>query len=863
MTMPPGRGGGLPPIDFLGLNDALLRSAEIYLARWLPGGRKDGREWVCASLSGGEGRSCSVNMVTGRWSDFATGDSGGDLVSLFAAVEGISNGKAAVRLMDELGLRRVPMQAPAPLQPPAPASPAPPADEGKRKTLWRPVVPVPDFAPKPTFRHFSREASDLVGCWEYRFAGQLYGYVVRFQTSDGGKDVLPHTWCVDGSDGNGTQRWHWLQWAAPRPLYVPATLLAADPALVPVVLVEGEKCAKAGFDLLPAEYDWVTWPGGSKAWDKADWAWLKGRVVVLWPDCDAKRVPLTKAEREAGVDEATKPLLPEHKQPGLQAMVGIAGRLAELGCSLLMVKLPKPGDVKDGWDVADAIEGGWGPEQVRAFLRAATVFTPLDAAADGAAADGISTPSMAGAAPGADAPGAPGKPKREPYWRDFLLWGKTGPLAVRENLVAALEGVRDAGGAWYPGVAAMRDVLAFNEFTNDVVKLRGAPWGGSAGLWGEAEELDMGEWLVRQHNLPSCARGTLEEAVAMVARRHAYHPVRAYLERLQWDGTPRLSWWLRHCCMAGDQWDEKSPLMQYLARVGTWFLQGMVARVMEPGVKFDYMLILEGRQGLRKSTLLKTLAGDWFADTGIVLGDKDSYQQLQGRWLYEFAELDSFGKAEVTKIKSFIASASDYFRASFDRRARDYPRQVVFGGTTNEDHYLTDPTGNRRFWPVRVTQVIDIEWLVANRDQLMAEAVMRWREGRRMYPTTEEETKLFAPQQQLREVENAISTAIATYLESETGLLVSEVTLVGMLGKIGIGVEKLGPGRYHEKQAAAALRNLGWTEGPRSAASVPGRPRKWQRPASQDVYGFGQAADGNNRAPQAHDDSEAPDGCPF
>lgn len=844
--------GALPPIDFGALARALLDRAETLVSSWLAAGRRRGHEWVCGGLGGDAGESLSINLNTGLWADFATGDKGGDLISLYAAIQGLNNGQAAHRLMQELGWQRTPMQAPAP-QAAGAGAPA----EVKRKTTWRPVVPVPAHAPPPSFKHFSRELQDLAGSWEYRFEGRLYGYVARFRKSDGGKEVLPLTWCVDESDGQGTQRWHWMQWAAPRPLYVPATLLASDARLVPVVLVEGEKCAKAGFELLPAEFDWVSWPGGGNAWDKADWEWLRGRVVLLWPDVDAKRVPLTKAERDAGADPASKPLLPEVRQPGMKAMRAIAGRLHALGCTLLMAKVPRPGEVADGWDVADAIAGGWGPEEVRAFLRAATAYTPQ---AEGP--DGISTPS--GAAAG-EVPDAPAKARRDPYWRDFLLSGRNGPLAVRENLVAALEGVRSAEGVWHPGVAAAAGVLAYNEFTNDVVKLRPAPWGAAAGLWGEAEELDLGEWLVRQHRLPPCARGTLEEAVAMVSRRHAYHPVRTYLDGLRWDGVPRLAWWLRRCCLEEDEWDDREPLQRYLARAGTWFIQGMVARVMQPGIKFDYMLILEGKQGLRKSTLLRTLAGDWFADTGILLGDKDSYQQLQGRWLYEFAELDSFGKAEVTKIKSFVASASDYFRASFDRRARDYPRQVVFGGTTNEDHYLTDPTGNRRFWPVRVTRTIDIEWLEGHRDQLFAEAMQRWREGARMHPTPEEEEKLFAPQQRLREVENAIAVAIATWLESDTGLLVSETTLVGILGKVGIGVEKLGPGRYHEKQAAAALRALGWTEGPRSSASVPGRPRKWLRPSGDDPYGFEPAVApaAGQRAPRAHDSSEAPDDCPF
>lgn len=863
MTAGAGR-GALPPIDFGALARALLDRAELLVSTWLPGGKRRGHEWVCGGLSGEAGGSLSVNLNTGLWADFATGDQGGDLTSLFAAIHGLNNGQAAHRLMQELGWQRTPVQAPAvppSARAPAPAPAAEPAAaEGKRKSMWRPVVPVPAHAPGPTFKHFSRELQELESSWEYRFDGELHGYVARFRTSSGGKEILPLTWCVDESDGHGTQRWHWMQWAAPRPLYVPATLLASDARLVPVVLVEGEKCAKAGFDLLPAEYDWVSWPGGSNAWDKAAWEWLRGRVVILWPDVDAKRVKLSKAERDAGVDPATKPLLPELQQPGMKAMVAIARRLAELDCTLLMVRVPKPGDVADGWDVADAIAGGWWPEEVRAFLRSATAYTP-----PAQAGDGISTPSLAAAGEGVDGPGKPGDRKtRDPYWRDELLWGKTGPLPVRENVVAALEGVMTREGVWLPGVKEARDVIAFNEFTNDIMKLRDAPWGAAAGLWGEVDELQLGEWLVRKHGLPSCARGTLEEAVRMVAMRHAFHPVRCFLEGLTWDGVPRLATWLRRACLEEDEWDDREPLQKYLARAGTWFLQGMVARVMQPGVKFDYMLILEGKQGLRKSTLLKTLAGDWFADTGIVLGDKDSYQQLQGRWLYEFAELDSFGKAEVTKIKSFIASASDYFRASFDRRARDYPRQLVFGGTTNEDHYLTDPTGNRRFWPVRVTRVIDIEWLQANRDQLFAEAVVRWRDGARMHPTPDEEDKLFAPQQRLREVENAIAVAIATYLDSDQGELLNEVTTVQMLSKIGIGVEKLGPGRYHEKQAGAALRALGWTEGPRTSKTEggPTRPRKWLRPRGSDAYGF-ESAGHSQGAPQAHDNSEASDGCPF
>jgi predicted P-loop ATPase len=225
----------------------------------------------------------------------------------------------------------------------------------------------------------------------------------------------------------------------------------------------------------------------------------------------------------------------------------------------------------------------------------------------------------------------------------------------------------------------------------------------------------------------------------------------------------------------------------------------------------------------------------------------------------EFPELDSWGKADVTKIKAYVASTSDYFRGSYDKRAKEHPRQLVFGGTTNEDHYLTDATGNRRFWPVRVTRRCDIDWLQAHRDQLFAEAFVRWREGRRMYPTDDEERELFAPQQRERAVDNPIESALWRYFHhNEAGIGVAEVSLVEALGKIGIGVEKLSPGRFHEKQAAAALRRLGWTE---KRSSKPGRPRVYCRPDAEGEA-VPRAAERTQRA-DAGASTRADDDCPF
>ncbi len=843
------------PIDFARLAAALLERAPTLVPQWLPRGVERNGRWYVGDFDGSPGESANVNLRTGQWIDNAAPDQekGGDLISLYARIHNLNNGQAAVKLMELLGWQREQQgRQAAPRTPPARASepsghaPAEDAQAGPvpapvSASRWVPVIPVPEHAPVPKFRWAYRDKRrdewvelEAVRYWRYERDGLLLGFVARFErvNSDGEivKDTLPLTWCRDTTDDRGGHRWHWKQWDAPRPLYLAAGTLRPS---LPVLVVEGEKCAEAAHKLIGHLYDVVSWPGGCKTWKLACWDWLAGRTVVLWPDADRQRERLTRDEREQGVDPSTKAVLPLAKQPGWLAMQGVAGELqAQHGCA---VRVYCPGDPRrddaqaDGWDVADAVENDhWSAEQVLALIDGAQPFLHPDDAVRArlAGIGGVRT--------------ADGTTPLPMQWPDLLLKTQNHAVkAVRDNVVLCIDGQRLSDGTWIPGAEECVGIIAFNEFTNDVVKLRPTPWGTQAGPWTEVDELEMGAYITRVHGLPSMPRGTLEESVVMVAHRHAFHPVRAEFEALRgkWDGTPRLATWLRMVCLEEDEWDDRDPLQRYLALVGKFMVMGIVARVLQPGCKYDYMPILEGAQGVGKSTLARVLGGNYFADTGLVLGDKDSYQNLQGISVYEWGELDNLTKAEITKVKSFISSMKDRFRASFDRRPKDYPRQCTFIGTTNEDHYLVDQTGNRRFWPIRVTRQVDNEWLRQNRDQLFAEALLCLEHGERFHPTPAEQRELFDPQQQQRQIESAIQAACLRYLYDEkakfsgaidNGTLVNEITASELLARVGVTIDK----QTHVvlRQCTAALRQAGWE---RFRSNRGDRPWMFRRPAGQ------------------------------
>jgi predicted P-loop ATPase len=274
------------------------------------------------------------------------------------------------------------------------------------------------------------------------------------------------------------------------------------------------------------------------------------------------------------------------------------------------------------------------------------------------------------------------------------------------------------------------------------------------------------EWLQRK-GLRRVARDTTYQALDLRAKECAFHPVRDDLDSLVWDRKPRLKDWLTTYVGA-----EKTD---YTQGIGDKFLISMVARIYRPGCKADHMLVIEGPQGVLKSTMCSV--GRWFSD-GLpdVSEGKDAAQHLRGKWLIEVAEMHAMSRAEGSLLKSFISRTTERYRPSYGRSEVIEPRQCIFIGTTNKSLYLRDETGGRRFWPVKAG-IIDIEKLKLDRDQLFAEAVYRFKNDEQWWPDKKFEREQIIPQQDARFEGDAWEPIIRKYLGTKMRTNILEIAV--------------------------------------------------------------------------------------
>ena len=335
-------------------------------------------------------------------------------------------------------------------------------------------------------------------------------------------------------------------------------------------------------------------------------------------------------------------------------------------------------------------------------------------------------------------------------WRGKLKVTDKGGLAQTiENAVLILQNDPRLAGA-----------LALNEMEHNIVAKRSLPWRRVNGTsqWIDADDAALRYYLERVYGLTGKDR--IFDAVNVVATENRFHPVRDYLDSCTWDGVPRVDTLLVDYLGAEDN--------AYTRAVTRKTLAAAVARIYRPGIKFDYMLTLRGRQGLGKSALIAKLGGPWFSDTFTTMQGKDAYEQVMGVWIMEVGELAGMRKAEAETIKLYISKQTDRFRPAYGRRLQEFPRQCVFIGTTNETQFLRDTTGNRRFWVVDTPNDPTRDMWEELDDEtvrlIWAEAVKLYKAGEKLYLPRDLEAKAREVQETYEE-ENPRAGVVADYLD--------------------------------------------------------------------------------------------------
>lgn len=302
-------------------------------------------------------------------------------------------------------------------------------------------------------------------------------------------------------------------------------------------------------------------------------------------------------------------------------------------------------------------------------------------------------------------------------WTKKLEYDGSGELEVNaKNIKLILENDPNLKGRF-----------GFDDFRKQPTVLKKLPWRNVDrfnALWGNADDEDLRNYLDITWGIRSSAN-KIADVLGGVTRENTFHPVRDYLNELKWDGVSRVENLLIEYLGAEDN--------IYTKAVTRKTLVAAVARVFEPGCKFDYMLTLVGEQGLGKSMLFNRLGGDWFSDSLTSIHGKEAYEALHGVWIMEMAELAATRKSETEAIKQFLTKQVDRYRVAYGKRPEEFRRQCIFIGTTNEHDFLRDKTGNRRFWPVPVARErMKKNWTDLDKEtvkQIWAEAVELYRKG--------------------------------------------------------------------------------------------------------------------------------------
>ena len=310
----------------------------------------------------------------------------------------------------------------------------------------------------------------------------------------------------------------------------------------------------------------------------------------------------------------------------------------------------------------------------------------------------------------------------------------------------------------------LKEKIALNEFSHRTVIKGDLPWYKLKNIeegetWKDSDDAALRYYIEKVYDITSPTK--INDALLIVEEKNKYHPIRDYLEEIAWDGTRRIE------TLFIDYLGAENNV--YTRTVTRKAMVAAVARVFVPGIKFDYMLVLVGKQGIGKSHIISLLGQNWYSDSLNTVQGKEAYEQLQDAWLIEMAELSATKKAEAEAVKHFISKREDIYRVAYGKRVTKFPRQCVFFGTTNDNDFLRDKTGNRRYWPVVVginksNKNLWTDMTQNEIDQIWAEALKLWRNGEKLFLTPDLEKEAVKVQEQHTE-ESSKEGLIREYLD--------------------------------------------------------------------------------------------------
>jgi hypothetical protein len=564
----------------------------------------------------------------------------------------------------------------------------------------------------------------------------------------------------DTEQGKAVLPWHyngkrWVNSAAPQPR--PLYRLAElwlDPD-APILVVEGEKAVDGAADRF-ADYVVTTTSGGCKQAHHTDYAAFAGRRVVVWPDND---------------------------EPGR--------KYAEAICALVMAAgaieariVQVPPDWPKGWDLADELPPltdafSYTEEMLRVMLNDAVDWVPPV------------EPEAAKPAFTVDVDVA------NEVEQEFEFDPKGNIRRNEHNVCAAL--------------ARMGVKLSYDEFSAKYM-IEGLKGYGPIVNDDALDEL----WLCLQRQFYlRLGKEELDRIILSQGRMRRFHPVRQYLESVTWDGVARVDRWL--ATYFGVE-DDSAGLTRAIGKI---LLVAAVRRVRQPGVKYEHLVVLEGPQGVGKSRAVKALCPNphWFTDSiSLGLEPREVMELTAGKWIVEIGELAGMRKSEVEHVKALLSRQTDEARMAYDRMKRDRPREWICIGTTNEDTYLLDETGNRRFLPVTCGR-INVAGIERDRDQLWAEACVMEAKGEPIFLSDELRGAL-ANQHASREVIDELQEVVQEWLDKQfrpgTHLFEDHRTTIVEVARsaLELKTERLDPGM--QRRIRRILKHAGWKKGMRS-----------------------------------------------